>query len=265
MSRGQVEGYDELATLEEWKKNRLLSPKEAQHKKPYRRKSLLSGDEILTLKETIERWKSLKSIGVVERDSQGRQVEADSNRTPVWTTAYAHTDRHFQLAFPELLERIRRVVLDADEEATWGVLKGREATSLNFRTIEFHRYESGGSLSNWRDEHFDDGSLITIDIMLSDPDAGDFVGGELVFPTEDGSFDSSVETFEIGDAMLFVSHKPHNVRPVVKGVREVLVLELWEGDERCCAHRCLKRSGDCSGSMARLHLASVAQDLINLT
>ena len=33
--------------------------------------------------------------------------------------------------------------------------------------------------------------------------------------------------FERGDALLFVSHKPHCVAPVTSGLRQVLVMELW--------------------------------------
>ena len=35
--------------------------------------------------------------------------------------------------------------------------------------------------------------------------------------------------FERGDVLVFVSHKPHYVAPVTKGVRKVLIIELWEG------------------------------------
>ena len=44
--------------------------------------------------------------------------------------------------------------------------------------------------------------------------------------------------------MLFLSHKYHCVSPVESGVRNVLVAELWEGDERIPEDgRCDQRHG----------------------
>eukprot|EP00971_Amphidinium_carterae_P049469 974424-Amphidinium_carterae.1 len=78
--------------------------------------------------------------------------------------------------------------------------------------------------------------------MLSSPGV-DFEGGEFCTMESDGSY---VEhTFNCGDAMLFLSHKPHSVRPVTSGIREVLVVELWEGIERECEHRCPLHIGVC--------------------
>ena len=44
-----------------------------------------------------------------------------------------------------------------------------------------------------------------------------------------------------GDAILFPSHKFHNVSPITGGKRVVMVLEIWEGEAKTCFHRCLKR------------------------
>ena len=35
-----------------------------------------------------------------------------------------------------------------------------------------------------------------------------------------------------GDALVFLSHKAHCVQPVTHGLRQTLVMELWEGEER---------------------------------
>merc|ERR1712037_677496 len=51
--------------------------------------------------------------------------------------------------------------------------------------------------------------------------------------------------FAKGDALIFLSHKSHCVRAVNSGTREVLVIELWEGMERSCDHRCDQRWGSC--------------------
>ena len=77
--------------------------------------------------------------------------------------------------------------------------------------------------------------MLTCDMMLSDP-SSDFTGGE--FRTLESDGELATHTFERGDCLVFVSHKPHCVAPVTSGERRVLVVELWEGLERECAHRC---------------------------
>jgi hypothetical protein len=51
--------------------------------------------------------------------------------------------------------------------------------------------------------------------------------------------------FELGDALVFASHKRHCVTPVASGTRRVLVVELWCGEPRHCAHRCEAHWGPC--------------------
>jgi len=62
--------------------------------------------------------------------------------------------------------------------------------------------------------------------------------------------------FGWGDAIVFISHKPHHVAPVESGERRCLVIELWEGEERACAHRCSVRRGSCLLSVAPARLVS---------
>merc|ERR1712046_337290 len=59
----------------------------------------------------------------------------------------------------------------------------------------------------------------------------------------DGS--SIPHAFGKGDALVFVSHKPHHVQPVKTGQRETLIMELWEGEDRRCNHRCPTHFGKC--------------------
>lgn len=100
--------------------------------------------------------------------------------------------------------------------------------------MEYHEYSVGGRLS--AAAHYDAGSLLTLDIMLSTPGV-DFDGGEFVAPLADGTC-SRVPDFTKGDAIVFLSHKYHNIEPVTRGSRVVLVAELWEGPEKECPHRC---------------------------
>lgn len=56
--------------------------------------------------------------------------------------------------------------------------------------------------------------------------------------------------FEFGDVMVFPSHKYHCVEPVENGTRRVVVVELWEGAEKKCAHRCEDPTEVCRYSKA---------------
>jgi hypothetical protein len=86
--------------------------------------------------------------------------------------------------------------------------------------------------------------VLTIDVMLSAP-AVDFTGADfLASPVRD--FSSGVEASKAfsapGDAVVFNSLKYHSVAQLTSGIRRVLVIELWEGPERGCGHRCEKGS-----------------------
>ena len=94
--------------------------------------------------------------------------------------------------------------------------------SLNIRTVEFHTYVPGEGLSVRG--HRDQGSLLTISILLTDADA---VGGG-TFTTFKGGRRATHDASR-RDALLFHSDKMHNVLPVTHGVRHALVLELWQG------------------------------------
>ena len=57
--------------------------------------------------------------------------------------------------------------------------------------------------------------------------AGDFEGG--TFQTLEADGQLQPYQFELGDALVFVSHKYHCVAPVTDGRRRVLVTELYTG------------------------------------
>ena len=77
--------------------------------------------------------------------------------------------------------------------------------------------------------------------MLSD--TSDFEGGRFQTLECDGQL--MCHPFERGDVQIFRSYKYHCVEPVRKGKRTVLVIELWDGEERHCAHRCDRKGGVC--------------------
>ena len=64
-------------------------------------------------------------------------------------------------------------------------------------------------------------------------------GGELDNP------EMETQQFMAGDAIVFPSRKYHCVQPVTSGVRRVLIMELWCGEERNCGHRCEQHWGNC--------------------
>ena len=76
--------------------------------------------------------------------------------------------------------------------------------------------------------------------MLSDATA--FEGG--AFATSEPGDYLLQHPFEKGDLLLFLSHKYHCVSEIESGTRNVLVAELWEGDERMPEDgRCDQRHG----------------------
>ena len=150
-------------------------------------------------------------IGATERPTRGGG----------WTTVYLNAELGRRL--PWLRERVFAAASDADRELWGGVLAGK---NVNLRCAEYHTVTPPGNLAFER--HYDHGSLITIDIMLSD--SSSFAGG--AFATSEPGDYLLQHPFEKGDLLLFLSHKYHCVSPVESGVRNVLVAELWEGDER---------------------------------
>lgn len=176
--------------------------------------------------------------------------------SPRWTVAFLHTDGHFLKVLPDLAMRMEQLVRQTDAK-NWRLLEhsGRTepdaetGSQLRLRCCEYHRMMEGGHLGDVH--HHDEGSVITLDIMLTP--SGSYEGGELstlerLEPANGAGEASEVLTqhqFEQGDALLFVSHKYHCVAPVTKGTRQVLVAEYWWGEQRECGHRCDQHWGRC--------------------
>jgi len=97
-----------------------------------------------------------------------------------------------------------------------------ELGALNVRCVELHTYTMGGGLLDPR--HRDCGSVLSLSVMLSDPAAK--VGGHFV-TWERGK--AIVNELELGTAIVFHSERRHNVSPIVRGIRQTLVIELWTG------------------------------------
>jgi len=212
----------------QWK---LPLPKDAQKSQVQFIRNFLSEEEIETLKKTVFKMQEDGFPGVVNKTTPGKPWLQTT-----WKTTYLHTNGAFKERLPWLEQRLWEAVRSVDRSANWDLLPQHGAHGLTFRTAEFHEYWPGGQLS--QRQHYDSGSIITMDVMLSDPKE-DFQGGKFVTPESDGRI--LQHDFGKGDAAFFLSHKYHNIRPVSAGKRMVLVVEVWSGPERVCPHRCWSR------------------------
>jgi len=194
-------------------------------------RGILSPKEVDLVHSTVAKVSGLCGQKSIDADGVFRTVG-----THRWT--FLHTDSVFDAHFPWLRDRIWQTCRRVDEEEGWGLLS--RPGGARFRTVEHHVYTEGGGLID--ENHIDTGSLVTIDIMLARP-GEDFEGGDLCLPTKDGA--PNAADFKLGDAVVFVSHKAHYVRPLTKGRRSVLIAELWAGEARTCAHRCDSFAGEC--------------------
>ena len=93
---------------------------------------------------------------------------------------------------------------------------------LRVRVVEHWHYETGGHLND--EYHYDGGSVLTIVVPLNEG----YTGGELrTLEKDDGA--SLLYALAQGEGACLISHKYHSIMPVLTGVRESLVIELWQG------------------------------------
>jgi hypothetical protein len=160
---------------------------------------LLSADELSTLIEVCEKIRS--EIGTVKRGANfgtSAQIEVAA-----WQTVYLNTNNLLKKYAPELYHKFADT-LRREDAAEWGLFARTKCSdtcaaststnstidesisdSINVRVAEFHTVLPGGGLAD--PSHYDWGSLLTLDIMLSDPST-DFEGGQFALP-ENGSSD----------------------------------------------------------------------------
>jgi|EP01049_Picozoa_sp_SAG25_P003912 hypothetical protein len=87
-----------------------------------------------------------------------------------WTTTYLHTGGHFKDSLPAIYGKLEAAAHAVDAE-NWQMMEGQSSGAqpgvpgVHVRTLEHHQVESGGSLPE--QEHYDSGSLVTLDVMLS--------------------------------------------------------------------------------------------------
>lgn len=214
-----------VGLLERMTSPRLVNPADGQHTQVIRWASFLSDVEIDALHAAAASVRA--SSGEVSRDNGLREAS--------WLTVFLnHRLRHL---LPQFHAKLFAAARETDANH-WGLLDASRH-ALNLRCAEYHTVLEQGGLP--MTNHIDQGSLITMDIMLSD--TADFEGGEFQTPEADGSV--LTHRFERGDLLVFNSHKYHRVSPLTGGTRNVFVCEVWEGLERKCPRRCTEPWGAC--------------------
>jgi predicted 2-oxoglutarate/Fe(II)-dependent dioxygenase YbiX len=160
-------------------------------------------------------------------DPNRLEIEAypHHERSPSVATLHLNRNNHWASFCPALSDKISHAMRSQPGMYTSPQIK------LSIRCVEFNtytptrppRFHSQYTLSRG---HRDTGSLLTISMLLTDPD--DVVGGTFVTCCRAGG-KHVAHLVARGDALLFFSEKLHNVTPVSAGVRHSLVIELWQG------------------------------------
>ena len=194
----------------------------AQRAQAIRVPNLLSHADIEALHRASAALALQRPDSIIDRSAWGQP-----NGT--WLVTFLNTDGMFERMLPELYARVRNAAVAVDR-AHWNVTKDVE--HVNYRVAEHHTMLSTlegrptrGGLHTQR--HIDQGSLVTIDILLTD--LAEIEGGVLQTLEPDGKL--LKHEWQRGDALVFPSHKYHCVSELTQGTRQVLVCELWQGTE----------------------------------
>jgi hypothetical protein len=221
--------YEQYLALQQ-RPLRLVPVDEAQASSVVHLDGLLDEDDMAALSDLAHAASLADPSCVSDRSSWSDpgQIRAQisegaeaNDQGSVWSVVFLQAGRRLQRRLPAITTKLLAAVRAADQ-SNWRALSG--LAHCNIRCAEYHTMRPGGGLAD--PEHYDYGSLLTLDVMLSEPGA-DFEGGTFRTLEPDGSMRS--HQFERGSALLFLSHKPHCVAPVTRGTRHVLVVEIWEG------------------------------------
>jgi len=162
-----------------------------------------------------------------------------------WSTSYLHTAHAFQNRNPDIHSSLITLASSVSSSLNWCLF----TPTLSTRCVEYHTVGVTGGLP--QKEHHDHGSAITVDVMLQEPLSG---GAFKTHALDSSGILREVSVpFKVGDAVVFPSHKYHWVEHVTEGERKVLIMELWEGPERACNHRCEIFQGQCGYKKKAVH------------
>ena len=212
---------------EQFQSSGAMAMADAQRTQVVRLEKFLSVQDIQLI-HRVAKDTLASTSGIIENaltsPSEGVQVHTAS-----WKVLYLQHNDVFQRKLPALRQRILEAIRTVDK-CNWSLFDNVD--HVNIRVVEYHQMDEFGELAD--PKHYDLNSLLTMDIMLSEE--GAFEGGDLQTEEADGTLKK--HEFKQGDALVFVSHKPHCVGRVRAGRRNVMVLEFWYGPERQCPHRC---------------------------
>jgi predicted 2-oxoglutarate/Fe(II)-dependent dioxygenase YbiX len=196
---------------------------EAQASEVFTVDALLTAEEVREVLDVAEEVRMADPSAVFDRSSWSTQRgEAGAAREPHWQVVFLQADHVLQTRLPHIARKLTDAVLAVDA-ARWNTTLGL-GSQLGIRCAEVHSQRRGGGLPD--PEHRDHGSLITLDVMLSDPESA-FEGGQFTTFGADGR--RVPHRFPTGSALVFQSLKRHGVTPVTAGERRVLVVEFWQG------------------------------------
>ena len=179
-------------------------------------RGLLSAEDVASVKAAAAQVEATQEPLSYDNDLISADEMPFGLRAP-HQSVFLHADHLFENELPRIFQRIVDAIRRLDAER-----QGR-VRMLGVRTIEYHRYLLGGGLLD--PDHCDMGSVLTLSCLLSEP--SDVDGG--VFVTFDGQRKARHHgDLRCGDAICFDSELRHNVSAVLRGVRQSLVVELWE-------------------------------------
>ncbi|KAG8457606.1 hypothetical protein KFE25_002270 [Diacronema lutheri] len=199
----------------------VVSDERAQASEVVALEGLLTEADVHHILELAERTATSDPTAVFDRSSWSGAHARD----PHWRVTFLQANHVLQRKLPEIARKLTAAVRAVDAAQRWNATSGIKTAHLGIRCAEVHAQTRGGGLPD--PEHRDHGSLVTVDVMLSD--AGAFEGGH--FSTFDAAGARVRHEFGRGTALVFLSLKRHGVTPVLSGRRQVLVLEFWQGAE----------------------------------
>eukprot|EP00928_Gymnodinium_smaydae_P036266 TRINITY_DN25371_c0_g1_i1.p1 TRINITY_DN25371_c0_g1~~TRINITY_DN25371_c0_g1_i1.p1 ORF type:complete len:627 (+),score=156.11 TRINITY_DN25371_c0_g1_i1:36-1883(+) len=191
------------------------------------------GEEVLSSLELLAAAAAASEEGASHEEDKGRQSVVYLNH----------------LASSVQLDNLWALAKRADDAAAWGLAVGfglgtaRPALRC-LKAVNYSHVDSGAI--GW---HSDGETLITMMVMLSKFEGVDFEGGALEIRRGD-RVDVADEPLRRGDVLIWRGWDEHRVTSVTRGLRRVLVVEWWQGEDTTEAIS--ERPGDSLEGLGRI-------------
>lgn len=209
------------------KQNRLLQPKI----------SYLNGEPLVNVKDMVDLLDiiQISSLEACVRACSPTHVQDGhfyENSGYSRGNNVTYVGGYIQMLMPDFIDHIFSALSLATDYAGWRP----HPLHLGIRCAEVLSYGTGGELLF----HKDTDSVYTVMIVLSE---SDFEGGDFVIKTEAAPMGRHLDSRLVhrsspdkADAILFDSNIEHGVETINRGIRKVLVLELWAYKDATPAH-----------------------------